>query len=104
MSKLPLIFIIEVIKSCQQIIEEWLKDIGLELKPSKTKLTHTLITTEEKAGFEFLGFHIQQHKTGNYRCAKTSEGKLLGFNTLITPFDPMSLVTQVETTLGWPPQ
>jgi RNA-directed DNA polymerase len=76
---------LEVIKSCQQIIEEWLSDMGLELKPEKTRLTHTLITTEKENGFEFLGFHVQQHKVGNYRCAKNSKGIPLGFKTLITP-------------------
>jgi RNA-directed DNA polymerase len=76
---------LEVIKTCQQVIEEWLSDIGLELKPSKTRLTHTLITHEKETGFEFLGFHIQQHKVGDYRCAHNSKGIPLGFNTLITP-------------------
>jgi RNA-directed DNA polymerase len=59
--------------------------MGLELKPSKTKLTHTLIEIDGNVGFEFLGFHVQQHKTGAYRCAKNGHGTLLGFNTLITP-------------------
>ena len=76
---------LNVIKNCQTIIKEWLKDIGLELKPSKTRLTHTLETTEEETGFEFLGFHIQQHKVGNYRSAKTTKGNPLGFKTLIKP-------------------
>jgi RNA-directed DNA polymerase len=76
---------LEVIKTCQQIIEEWLSDIGLELKPEKTILTHTLKTTEGKAGFEFLGFHIQQHKVGNYRSTNNTNGTPLGFTTLITP-------------------
>ncbi len=75
---------LEMIKNCQTIIEEWLKDMGLELKPSKTRLTHTFKTEETEAGFEFLGFHIQQHKVGNYRAAKTTNGNL-GFITLIKP-------------------
>ncbi|NES66838.1 MAG: group II intron reverse transcriptase/maturase, partial [Okeania sp. SIO2D1] len=74
-----------VIKSCQQIIEEWLSDMGLELKPEKTRLTHTLRTHEKETGFEFLGFHIQQYKVGNYRSAKNPHKEILGFNTLITP-------------------
>ncbi|HEY9863269.1 MAG TPA: group II intron reverse transcriptase/maturase, partial [Candidatus Obscuribacterales bacterium] len=76
---------LNVVKKCQEIISDWLNDMGLELKPSKTKLTHTLNKIEENVGFEFLGFHIQQHKTGIYRCAKTTNGTPLGFNTLITP-------------------
>lgn len=58
--------------------------MGLELKPSKTRLTHTLETHEEETGFEFLGFHIQQHKVGKYRAATNKSGNL-GFKTIIKP-------------------
>jgi RNA-directed DNA polymerase len=76
---------LNVVKKCQEIITDWLKDMGLELKPSKTKITHTLNEIEGNVGFEFLGFHIQQYKAGNYRCAYSVNGTPLGFNTLITP-------------------
>jgi RNA-directed DNA polymerase len=76
---------LNVVKKCQEIIANWLRDMGLELKPSKTKLTHTLNELEGNVGFEFLGFHVQQHKSGNYRCANNTNGNPLGFNTLITP-------------------
>ena len=76
---------LNVVKKCQEIIAKWLSDMGLELKPSKTKLTHTLNEIEGNVGFEFLGFHVQQHRVGNYRCAKNPKGTLLGFTTLITP-------------------
>jgi RNA-directed DNA polymerase len=76
---------IEVIIASQKIITDWLSDFGLELKPSKTKLTHTLNEYNGNVGFEFLGFHVQQHKVGNYRSAKNTKGISLGFNTLITP-------------------
>jgi RNA-directed DNA polymerase len=79
---------IEVIIACQEIIADWLSDLGLELKPSKTKLTHTLKEYNGNVGFEFLGFHIQQHQVGNYRSAKNSHGIPLGFKTLITPSKP----------------
>ncbi|AOW98043.1 group II intron reverse transcriptase/maturase [Moorena producens PAL-8-15-08-1] len=62
----------EVVKECQRIIEVWLKDIGLELKPSKTKITHTF------DGFDFLGFNIRQHKVGKNWSKQ-------GFKTLIKP-------------------
>lgn len=77
-----------VVKKCQEIISEWLREMGVELKPSKTKLTHTLNEFEGNVGFEFLGFHIQQHQVGNYRSAKTTNGTILGFKTLITPSNP----------------
>ncbi|WP_027255648.1 group II intron reverse transcriptase/maturase [Planktothrix agardhii] len=76
---------LNVVKKCQEIIADWLSDLGLKLKPSKTKIIHTLKEIEGKVGFEFLGFHIQQHKVGNYRCAKNGQGTPLGFKTLITP-------------------
>ncbi|MEG5176322.1 group II intron reverse transcriptase/maturase [Microcoleus sp. B3-D7] len=76
---------LNVVKKSQEIIAEWLNDMGLELKPSKTKLTHILNEIEGNIGFEFLGFHVQQYKVGNYRSANTSNGKPRGFKTLITP-------------------
>jgi len=76
---------LNVVKKCQEIIAEWLRDMGLELKPSKTKLTHTLKKIEGNVGFEFLGFHVQQHKVGNYRSANSSQRIPLGFKTVITP-------------------
>jgi RNA-directed DNA polymerase len=61
---------------------EWLKGMGLELKPSKTKVCHT------SEGFNFLGFNVRQYKTGAYKAAKIGvHGKTinLGFKTLIKP-------------------
>jgi RNA-directed DNA polymerase len=76
---------LNVVKKCQEIIADWLSDMGLELKPSKTKLTHTFKEIDGNVGFEFLGFHIQQYKVGNYRGANKTNGIPLGFNTLIKP-------------------
>ena len=76
---------LNVVKKCQEIIAEWLRNMGLELKPSKTRLTHTLNELDGNVGFEFLGFHIQQQKVGNYRSASNTKGIPLGFKTLITP-------------------
>ena len=78
----------EAIKRGKTIISEWLKDVGLELKPEKTRLTHTLINEESEdgqAGFDFLGFHIQQFPAGKYKSSKNPHQEILGFNTLITP-------------------
>jgi len=76
---------INILNGCIEVITQWLKDIGLELKPSKTRITHTLNNyKKEKAGFDFLGFNVKQHKTGKYTCGKNRKG-LLGFKTIITP-------------------
>lgn len=75
-----------VVQGCREIISEWLKDIGLELKPSKTRLVHTLYKHEnQKPGFEFLGFHVQQFPVGKYTTGKDTKGIPLGFKTIITP-------------------
>jgi RNA-directed DNA polymerase len=73
----------EVIKA-QQIIAAWLKDIGLELKPSKTRLSHTLKAYQGNVGFDFLGFTIRQFPVGKTHTG-THNGKPLGFKTIITP-------------------
>jgi RNA-directed DNA polymerase len=39
----------EGVERARQVIERWLQGIGLELKPSKTRITHTL---EGDAGFD----------------------------------------------------
>lgn len=74
-----------VVQRCQQIIAEWLKSMSLEFKPSKTRITHTLHNHEGNPGFEFLGYNIRQYTVGNYRADKDSQGRKLGFTTLITP-------------------
>ncbi|MCU0516100.1 MAG: group II intron reverse transcriptase/maturase [Oscillatoria sp. Prado101] len=76
---------LEVVKKCQEIIAKWLSGMGLELKPSKTKLTHTLEPVDGNVGFDFLGFHVRQYKVGSYRAAWNASGINLGFVTLITP-------------------
>ncbi|MHC5820330.1 MAG: group II intron reverse transcriptase/maturase [Nostoc sp.] len=77
-----------VVQGCREIISEWLTGIGLKLKPEKTRLTHTFnheLSEDGKAGFDFLGHHIQQYPAGKYRSNTNQHGKILGFNTLITP-------------------
>ena len=75
---------INVVTRCQQIIAEWLKDLGLELKPSKTRITHTLNNHEGSVGFDFLSFNIRQYEV-TQKQAGQENGKLLGFKTLIKP-------------------
>jgi RNA-directed DNA polymerase len=66
-----------VIYQCQQIIFQWLGDMGWELKPDQTKISHTFLNYEQqKPGFDFLGFNIKQ---------QAISGKKLGFKTIIQP-------------------
>jgi RNA-directed DNA polymerase len=64
---------------------QWLKTMGLEMKPSKTRITHTLEQVDGNTGFDFLGFHVRQYKKGKDHSAKGPRGDPLGFKTLITP-------------------
>jgi RNA-directed DNA polymerase len=59
--------------------------MGLELKPSKTRISHTLTEYEGNTGFDFLGFNIRQYPISIKRSGKNSKGELLGFKTLIKP-------------------
>ncbi|MBF6613087.1 MAG: HNH endonuclease [Chloroflexi bacterium] len=77
--------------------------MGLELKPSKTRITHTLKTIEgnekskddegdegdkvhkSRPGFDFLGYEIRQYPVGRRRTGYTGHGKPLGFKTIIKP-------------------
>jgi RNA-directed DNA polymerase len=77
---------ITVVQRCREIISEWLKDMGLELKPSKTRLVHTLIQVDgQSPGFDFLGFKIRQFQAGKYTTGKNTVKEPLGFSTIITP-------------------
>lgn len=71
----------EVIDHVRQIAAEWLKTMGLELKPEKTRLCHTLESPEGlPVGFDFLGFNVRQFRVGYNR----SPGHQ-GFKTIIKP-------------------
>ncbi|WP_268744022.1 reverse transcriptase domain-containing protein [Chlorogloeopsis fritschii] len=63
------------IERAKYVIENWLKGIGLELKPEKTNLSHTL---NGKAGFNFLGFNVRQYPVGKYSSKR-------GYKTIIKP-------------------
>ena len=76
---------LEVVLECKKIIETWLKELGLELKPSKTLISHTLNEVEGNTGFDFLGFTIRQFPVGKNHTGKATNGKSLGFKTIIKP-------------------
>jgi RNA-directed DNA polymerase len=66
----------EVVERCQRLLAEWLAEMGLELKPSKTRIVHTLIEHQGVVGFDVLGFNIRQYPVSARR---------LGFKTIIKP-------------------
>ncbi|WP_434222719.1 group II intron reverse transcriptase [Limnospira platensis CENA597] len=81
---------LEIIEQCQTAISEWLKPVGLEIKPEKTRICHTLNPIKydgktEEPGFDFLGFNIRQYPAGKHKTGKSPHGKLLGFKTHIKP-------------------
>ena len=59
--------------------------MGLAMKPSKTRITHTLDAYEGNWGLDFLGFDVRQYRVGKYHTAKNTHGRPLGFKTLIKP-------------------
>ncbi len=61
------------VERAQQIAEEWLSDLGLHLKASKTRIGHTLHALDEKecAGFDFLGFSVRHYPTAKTRLTQT---------------------------------
>ncbi len=76
---------LKVIEECQFLISKWLITLGLELKPSKTQIVHTLNPLlDKKPGCDFLGFNIRSYPTGKTNSGKNN-GKLTGFQTLIKP-------------------
>jgi RNA-directed DNA polymerase len=69
----------EIVQKCQLLVAEWLAQMGLELKPSKTHLIHTLHPTNEgHVGFDFLSFKVRQFKVGKQTSKR-------GYKTIITP-------------------
>jgi RNA-directed DNA polymerase len=68
------------LEQARQDTEAWLAEMGLHLKPSKTRVTHTLIPYQGQVGFDFLGFHIRQYRVPQHRT-RTYRGQP-GFKTL----------------------
>jgi RNA-directed DNA polymerase len=73
------------VQAAPAILEAWLTGMGLELKPSKMRFTHTLDPYEGQVGFDFLGCTIRQFHVGHPHSGKGADGRLLGFKTHITP-------------------
>jgi len=76
---------LNAIKHAQQVVAEWLKGMGLEMKPSKTRITHTLEELDGSVGFDFLGFNARQYPRGKASCMTDRWGNSLGFTPSIRP-------------------
>lgn len=77
----------ETLEHLKEVVQQFLKPIGLKLHPIKTRIVHTLETTDETpSGFTFLGFDIIQKQKRRKQCKTFSkvESKQ-DFITLITP-------------------
>lgn len=61
---------LDIVMKAKQCIEEWLKSVGLELKPEKTRVVHTQNPLDSHPpGFDFLGFNVRHYvlKSGRGR-------------------------------------
>ena len=85
-----------VVERCQAVVTEWLREMGLALKPSKTRITHTLDVAEGTPGVDFLGLQIRPYPVGKTKSGQDCRGRLHGFKTRITP-SPTAIQRHVET-------
>ena len=69
----------DAVRHAREVTEEWLRGMGLELKPSKTTISHTLEEYEGKVGFDFLGFTVRQYRVGKHHTGANGHGTPLGF-------------------------
>lgn len=82
---------LNIIQKAKEYVIKWLHDMGLELKDSKTRISHTLYDIgDQKAGFDFLGFNIRQ-----YAVSKNATKGGKGYKTLIKP-SKKALKTHLE--------
>lgn len=79
----------KILTELLEVTQQFLKPIGLELHPTKTRIIHTLNPSDSDTsppGFTFLGFDVIQRKIWNrQRRATTKRKSNQPFITLITP-------------------
>ena len=77
----------EILLGCQEVIQEFLKPIGLKLDIKKTQISHTLTKLDDKPpGFTFLDFDIvQRGKWVQMHTRFTKKNSTQNVITLITP-------------------
>ncbi len=79
------------VERAKHIAADWLRGMGLELKPSKTRIVHSLHAHDgHPPGFDFLGFRVRQYPVGKTHSGKRSHARgapapLLGFKTRTMP-------------------
>ncbi len=73
------------IRRIQEQTSEWLKGMGLELKPSKTRITHTLTPCDGHVGFDFLSYNVRQFPVGKTHTGMDAQHRPLGYKTIIQP-------------------
>lgn len=76
----------QVLENLINVVQDFLKPIGLELNSKKTRMVHTLEAHDSPPGFSYLGFDIiQRNKWVKMRQAVTKRESKQTFITLITP-------------------
>jgi RNA-directed DNA polymerase len=76
----------EVLATAHAKAMTWLAELGLELKPSKTRVVHTLTDHEgHRPGFDFLGFTVRHFPAGRARSTRDALGRPRGYVLQITP-------------------
>ena len=64
-----------VVEAAKVFIEDWLRPLGLNLSPTKTRITHTLEKVDgQQAGFDFLGCRVQQFRVSKYSVSSYFKG------------------------------
>ena len=84
-----------VIEQTRQLAAQWLAELGLELKPEKTGISHTLEPVDGRVGFDFLGFEVRQ-----YPVASTAPGNSAWVSR---PGSGQAKAASVASTRPWPP-
>ncbi len=62
------------VKEASRFITEWLKPLGLNLSPTKTRMAHSLEVVGGLRGFEFLGCYIWQKTVGKHQLSPHFKG------------------------------
>jgi RNA-directed DNA polymerase len=81
---------VDVVEQAKAAVTTWLAGMGLELKPSKTRIVHTLHDhAGQPPGFDFLGFTVRNFPVGKTHSAKvngrTKTPRVRGHKALTSP-------------------